>query len=144
MFMQNNFALLSCLLLLPVHMEVVSIFSFDCMNGFFGMFCSQNIWILLFGMGLLTCFLQNYSYYQCFSYFSPIIASMAYLISPVVTQAMVMILGIEEFPGMQTVYGGFVIILSLFLVGKGESQASALLQSQIIEQKQNMMKKSKM
>lgn len=143
MLMQNTAAFLSCFLLLAINLEPVSFFSTDCMTGFFGMFCSQNIYILILGFGIFTGVLSGFSYYQCFVYFSPVIASMTSLISPIVTQIAVLLLGIEGFPGMQTVYGGLVIIISLYLVAKGEGQSNVAFTEKIQEQKKKL-KETKM
>jgi hypothetical protein len=63
---------------------------------------------------------------------------MCYLISPILTQLEVILLRIEKFPGMQTVYGGFVVIGSLFLVSKGESLNNEKQLLFLMEQKRKL------
>ena len=93
---------------------------------------------MMVGLGFFVCFIPGIAYYKCFEYFSPVFTSMSYLISPIFTQIIVMMLGLEGFPGMQTVYGGIIVICSLFLVSQGESQYNRQQLQEIEEQKKKI------
>jgi len=98
-------------------------YNIDSMYGAFGFLNPKNIIICVFGLGILVTYGTAMTFYYAIRFLSPLLISITYLVQPMLAQIFCNVCGIEVFPGMFTIIGGFIVLIGLFLVVKAEDNS---------------------
>jgi drug/metabolite transporter (DMT)-like permease len=89
------------------------LFSFDPVNGSMGFFDADNVWIVLVLQGVFGSFMGSAGYMLSLYFYSPVVTSSAFLLEPLVAQALGTYLGIDKFPGILTLIGMSIVIFGI-------------------------------
>jgi len=98
-----------------------STFSFDPMNGLFGLFTQE--WFVTY---IYVVIITGYGAYVCYvfalKYFDALLVSIVITLEPIVGAIIVFLLGWQSFPGPLTIIGFFVILPGILIVTLGKSK----------------------
>jgi len=94
-------------------------FSFSPDTGIFGWLSSKHFVYVFFYVGILTGVFANGGYIISLLFYSPILVSNLMLLEPVNGQILACLLGVDNFPGMLTIFGGIITLFGLYYVSKG-------------------------
>ena len=94
------------------------LFSFDPDNGSLGFLDSDNVWIVFVLQGIFGSFMGSAGYMLSLFFYSPVVTSSAFLLEPLVAQALGTYLGIDNFPGILTLIGMSIVIFGIVKIQK--------------------------
>jgi len=98
-----------------------STFSFDPMNGLFGVF-TQDWFVLHIFIVIITGYGAYVCYVFALKYFDPLLVSIVLTLDPIVGAIVVFSLGWQSFPGPLTIIGFFVILPGVVIVTLSKSK----------------------
>jgi drug/metabolite transporter (DMT)-like permease len=94
-------------------------FNLNRTNGLFGWLDSTNCFTVTFFYGFFATFFGSVGYILSMQYFNPFVCMNAFLLEPFFAQILGYFYGIDQAPGLMTVFGTIIITISLIMVTKG-------------------------
>ena len=124
----------SLLLMMSVHTWIINsliaksvdsqirIFSFDMEYGCLGFLNPGNDPLLISSYALLSSFFGSAGYVLCLLFYTPLVTSNAFLVEPFFAQVWGFMLGLDQMPGVTTLFATISAIVGIYYIERGSRE----------------------